>query len=101
MKSIISAVAAALLLTSGAAFAAVGLATVQSGGTLDDFTPGIDFFGKLNDAGNFIPVNATGATIASAITAPSLAIRPASHSGTRPPWSGRSALPARRVMPQR
>ena len=53
---------------AGAAFAAVGLATVQSGGTLDDFTPGIDFFGKLNDAGNFIPVNATGATIASGET---------------------------------
>jgi putative spermidine/putrescine transport system substrate-binding protein len=29
---------------AGAAFAAVGLATVQSGGTLDDFQPGIDFF---------------------------------------------------------
>lgn len=53
---------------AGAAFAAVGLATVQSGGTLDDFTPGIEFFEKLNDAGNFIPVNATGATIASGET---------------------------------
>jgi putative spermidine/putrescine transport system substrate-binding protein len=38
---------------------------VQSGGTLDDFQAGIDFFEKLNDAGNFLPVNATGATIAS------------------------------------
>ena len=53
---------------AGAAFAAVGLATVQSGGTLDDFSEGIDFFAKLNDAGNFIPVNATGATIASGET---------------------------------
>ena len=53
---------------AGAAFAAVGLATVQSGGTLDDFTPGIEFFQKLNAAGNFIPVNATGATIASGET---------------------------------
>ena len=53
---------------AGAAFAAVGLATVQSGGTLDDFQDGIDFFEKLNDAGNFIPVNATGATIASGET---------------------------------
>jgi len=53
---------------AGAAFAAVGLATVQSGGTLDDFTPGIEFFSALNDAGNFIPVNATGATIASGET---------------------------------
>ncbi|MGN6502239.1 MAG: ABC transporter substrate-binding protein, partial [Pseudolysinimonas sp.] len=39
---------------AGAALAAVGLATVQQGGTLDDFTPGIDFFAKLNDAGNFL-----------------------------------------------
>jgi len=53
---------------AGAAFAAVGLATVQAGGTLDDFTPGIEFFEKLNDAGNFLPVNATGATIASGET---------------------------------
>ena len=53
---------------AGAAFAAVGLATVQSGGTLDDFTAGIEFFEKLNDAGNFLPVNATGATIASGET---------------------------------
>jgi putative spermidine/putrescine transport system substrate-binding protein len=53
---------------AGAAFAAVGLATVQAGGTLDDFTPGIDFFSELNAAGNFIPVNATSATIASGET---------------------------------
>ena len=53
---------------AGAAFAAIGLATVQNGGTLDDFQPGIDFFEQLNDAGNFIPVNATGATIASGET---------------------------------
>ena len=33
---------------AGAAFAAVGLATVQSGGTLDDFTPGIEFFEKFH-----------------------------------------------------
>ena len=53
---------------AGAAFAAVGLVTVQQGGTLDDFTPGIDFFQKLNKAGNFLPVDATGATIASGET---------------------------------
>ncbi len=53
---------------AGAAFAAIGLAAVQSGGTLDDFTPGIEFFTKLNKAGNFIPVNATPATIASGET---------------------------------
>jgi len=53
---------------AGAAFAAIGLATVQSGGTLDDFTPGIEFFEKLNKAGNFVPLDATPATIASGET---------------------------------
>lgn len=53
---------------AGAAFAAVGLATVQSGGTLDDFQAGVDFFEQLNDAGNFVPVDATPATIASGET---------------------------------
>jgi len=53
---------------AGAAFAAVGLAAVQNGGDLDDFQAGIDFFEKLNDAGNFIPVNVTGATIAAGET---------------------------------
>ncbi|HEU5223977.1 MAG TPA: ABC transporter substrate-binding protein [Candidatus Lumbricidophila sp.] len=48
---------------AGAAIAAVGWASVQSGGTLDDFTPGIDFFAKLNKAGNFVKVQATTATI--------------------------------------
>ena len=53
---------------AGAAFAAIGLATVQSGGTLDDFTPGIEFFSELNAAGNFVPLDATPATIASGET---------------------------------
>jgi putative spermidine/putrescine transport system substrate-binding protein len=53
---------------AGAAFAAVGLASVHNGGSLDDFGPGIDFFSELNAAGNFIPVNATPATIASGET---------------------------------
>lgn len=50
---------------AGSAFAAVGLATVQSGGDLDDFQAGIDFFAELNDAGNFLPLNVTDAAIAS------------------------------------
>ncbi|TXK19552.1 ABC transporter substrate-binding protein [Homoserinibacter sp. GY 40078] len=53
---------------AGAAFAAVGLATVQSGGTLDDFTPGIDFFSELNKAGNMLKVDVTSATVASGET---------------------------------
>ena len=53
---------------AGAAFAAVGLATVQSGGTLDDFQPGIDFFSELNKAGNMLKLDVTSATVASGET---------------------------------
>lgn len=53
---------------AGAAFAAIGLATVQNGGTLDDFQPGIDFITQLNKAGNFLTVDPTPATIASGET---------------------------------
>jgi putative spermidine/putrescine transport system substrate-binding protein len=53
---------------AGAAFAAVGLATVQSDGTVDDFQPGIDFFSELNATGNFLKVNPTTATVASGET---------------------------------
>lgn len=53
---------------AGAAFAAVGLAVVQSGGDLDDFQPGIDFFEKLNKAGNMLKLDVTSATIASGET---------------------------------
>lgn len=53
---------------AGAAFAAVGLATVQSDGTLDDFQPGIDFFSELNKAGNMLKLDVTSATVASGET---------------------------------
>ncbi len=53
---------------AGAAFAAVGLATVQNGGTLDDFQPGVDFFSELNAAGNLLKVDVTTATVASGET---------------------------------
>lgn len=53
---------------AGAAFAAVGLATVQSGGTVDDFQAGIDFFAELNEVGNFVKIDPTPATIASGET---------------------------------
>jgi len=46
----------------------VGLATVQSGGDLDDYTPGIEFFGELQKAGNFLKVDVTPATITSGET---------------------------------
>ena len=53
---------------AGAAFAAVGMATVQGGGDLDDFQAGIDFFSELNAVGNFVKVDPTPATVASGET---------------------------------
>jgi putative spermidine/putrescine transport system substrate-binding protein len=53
---------------AGAAFAAVGMAAVQNGGSVDDFQTGIDFFSELNKAGNFVKIDPTPATIASGET---------------------------------
>ena len=53
---------------SGSAFAGVFAATVANGGSLDDIQPGIDFFAELKQLGNFIPVNATPATVANGQT---------------------------------
>ena len=53
---------------AGAAFAAVGLAAIQNGGSAADFQPGVDFFTKLSKAGNFLPLDPTPATIASGET---------------------------------
>ena len=46
----------------------MGLATVQTDGTLDDFQPGIDFFSELQKAGNLLKVDVTTATVASGET---------------------------------
>ena len=48
---------------AGAAFGAVYAAALANGGSLDNIQPGIDFFGKVKQAGNFNPVQATPATI--------------------------------------
>ena len=53
---------------AGAAFAAVGLATVQSGGKLDDYQKGIDFFADMQKAGNLLKVDVTTATVTSGET---------------------------------
>ncbi|KRF32823.1 ABC transporter substrate-binding protein [Yonghaparkia sp. Soil809] len=53
---------------AGAAFAAVGMATVQNGGDLDDFQAGIDFFAELDEVGNFVKIDPTPATVASGET---------------------------------
>jgi putative spermidine/putrescine transport system substrate-binding protein len=56
-------------LTSGSAVAGVFAAALANGGSLNDIGPGIDFFAKLKDVGNFIPIAANPQTIASGQTA--------------------------------
>ncbi|GAB2445430.1 extracellular solute-binding protein [Nocardioides hungaricus] len=53
---------------AGAAFSGVVMAAVANGGSADDIAPGVDFFKKLKDAGNFLPVDPTPATIESGQT---------------------------------
>jgi putative spermidine/putrescine transport system substrate-binding protein len=42
----------------------VFVAALYNGGSLDNVQPGLDFFKKVNDAGNFVPVVAKQATVA-------------------------------------
>ncbi|MFC6086227.1 ABC transporter substrate-binding protein [Sphaerisporangium aureirubrum] len=53
---------------AGAAFAGVYAASLANGGNFDDIQPGIDFFKKLKDTGNFNPVESTPATVQSGET---------------------------------
>lgn len=53
---------------AAAAFSGVVMAAIANGGSPDDIQPGIDFFAELADAGNFIPVDPTSATIGSGQT---------------------------------
>ncbi len=53
---------------AGAAFAGVVMVALSQGGSADDIAPGVNFFGKLKDAGNFLPVDPTPATIESGQT---------------------------------
>ena len=53
---------------AGAAFAGVWSAALANGGSLDNIQPGIDFFAELKKSGNFIPVDATPATVQSGQT---------------------------------
>jgi putative spermidine/putrescine transport system substrate-binding protein len=55
-------------LTSGSAVAGVFAAAISNGGSLSDVGPGIDFFQKLKQNGNFIPVQSTPQTVASGQT---------------------------------
>jgi putative spermidine/putrescine transport system substrate-binding protein len=53
---------------AGAAFSGVVMASISNGGSADDIAPGVDWFQKLNDAGNFLPVDPTPATVESGQT---------------------------------
>ncbi|MCW2843744.1 MAG: transporter substrate-binding protein, partial [Nocardioides sp.] len=53
---------------AGAAFSGVVMASVAHGGSAEDIKPGVDFFADLKDAGNFLPVDPTSATIESGQT---------------------------------
>lgn len=48
---------------SGSAFGGVWAASLASGGSFDDIQPGLDFFKKLKQNGNYTPVEATPATV--------------------------------------
>ena len=53
---------------AGAAFSGVVMVALAQGGSADDIAPGVDFFGQLKKAGNFLPVDPTAATIESGQT---------------------------------
>ncbi len=54
---------------AGAAFAGVVAASLGNGGSADDVAPGVQYFKKLKQAGNLVPVDPTPATIQSGQTA--------------------------------
>ncbi len=53
---------------AGAAFSGVMMAAIANGGSADDIAPGVDFFGELKKAGNFLPVDPDSGTIESGAT---------------------------------
>ncbi|NTY61553.1 ABC transporter substrate-binding protein [Mycolicibacterium sphagni] len=53
---------------AGAAFSGVAMVALSQGGSADDIAPGVGFFTKLKQAGNFLPVDPTPATIESGQT---------------------------------
>ena len=53
---------------SNAGLSGVFMAALENGGSFDNVKPGVDYFKKLKDAGTFINVNPTAATIASGQT---------------------------------
>ena len=53
---------------ANAAFSGVFSAALANGGSLNDITPGIDYFARLAKAGKFQPINVTPQTVASGQT---------------------------------
>ncbi|MDQ6774609.1 MAG: ABC transporter substrate-binding protein [Candidatus Dormibacteraeota bacterium] len=53
---------------ANAALNGVMMAALGNGGSLDNVGPGVDFFHNLNKAGNFVPVQATSATVKNGTT---------------------------------
>jgi len=53
---------------AGAGFSGVVMAALSQGGSADDISKGVDFFKALKAAGNFLPIDPTGATIESGQT---------------------------------
>jgi putative spermidine/putrescine transport system substrate-binding protein len=53
---------------AAAGFNGVMMAALANGGSGDDIAPGVEFFRQLKEAGNFLPVDPTPATIASGQT---------------------------------
>ncbi len=53
---------------AGAAFSGFVMVALANGGSADNLQPGIDFFQKMKQAGTFIPLDPTPATIASGQT---------------------------------
>ncbi|TME21797.1 MAG: extracellular solute-binding protein, partial [Chloroflexi bacterium] len=53
---------------ANAALNGVMMANLASGGTLDDISKGVDFFHRLKQAGTFVPVQATTATVKNGTT---------------------------------
>jgi putative spermidine/putrescine transport system substrate-binding protein len=53
---------------ANAALNGVMMASIANGGSLDDISKGVDFFKQLKGAGNFVPVQATTATVKNGTT---------------------------------
>ncbi len=73
--------------SSNQAIQGVFAAALAEGGSLDNAQPGLDYFKKMNDAGNFVPVIAKTGTIAQGAT-PIVIIWDYLAFGYRDSWAG-------------